>query len=130
MNAGAMFVSQKDAAFIQAVWNELEKANNPSSENDLIVDVILKSMSSGEGMKLEETARRMENKNGQIKTFLDLKALYQPQGQNTPIDFLGKAVIVRTARGILLVVAFYSKDAPANSATSADRVIASVRPPE
>jgi len=130
MNAGAMFVSQKDAAFIQAVWNELEKANNPSSENDLIVDVILKSMSSGEGMKLEETARRMENKNGLIKTFLDLKALYQAQGQPTPIDFLGKAVIIRTARGILLVVAFYSKDAPANAAGAADRVIASVRPPE
>jgi len=39
-------------------------------------------------------------------------------------------VIVRAAKGILLVVAFYSKDAPANTAGIADKIIASVRAPE
>src|SRR5262245_42736557 len=42
MNAGAMFSSQKDSAFISAIWNELDKANNLANENDLIVDVILR----------------------------------------------------------------------------------------
>jgi len=130
INAGAMFISQKDAAFLQAIWNELDKANNPSNENDLIVEVILKSMSSGDGIKLEETARRVENQNGLIKTYLDLKAAFQTQAQSVPLDFLGKAIIVRTSRGIMLVVAFYSKDAPSNAAIAADKIIASARAPE
>jgi len=130
INAGAMFISQKDAAFLQAIWNELDKANNPANENDLIVEVILKSMSSGDGIKLEETARRVENQNGLIKTYLDLKAAFQTQAQSVPLDFLGKAIIVRTSRGIMLVVAFYSKDAPSNAAIAADKIIASARAPE
>jgi len=130
VNAGAMFISQKDAAFLNAIWNELDKANNPANENDLIIEVILKSMSSGDGTKLEETSRRVENQNGLIKTYLDLKAVFQTQGQTAPLDFLGKAVVVRTSRGIMLVVAFYSKDAPSNASSAADRIIASVRPPE
>ncbi|MGE0129596.1 MAG: SPOR domain-containing protein [Blastocatellales bacterium] len=130
VNAGAMFKSHEDAAFLNAIWNELDKANNPESNNELIVEVILKSMASGEGTRLEETARRVENQNGLIKTYIDLKAAFQTQGQNTPLDFLGKAVIVRASKGILLVVAFYSKDAPPNAASAADKIIASVRAPE
>jgi SPOR domain len=131
MNAGAMFSSQKDSAFISAIWNELDKANNLANENDLIVDVILRSMSASDGIsKLEETARRVENRDGLIKTYLDLKAVFQTQEQTAPLDFLGKAVIVRANRGILLVATFYSKDAGPNIAAAADKIIASARPPE
>jgi hypothetical protein len=131
MNAGAMFSSQKDSAFISAIWNELDKANNLSNENDLIVDVILRSMSASDGIsKLEETARRVENREGLIKTYLDLKAVFQTPEQSSPLDFVGKAVIVRASRGILLVATFYSKDAAPNVAAAADKIIASARPPE
>jgi hypothetical protein len=130
MNGGALFQSSEDAAFLNAIWNELDKANNPANDNDLIVEVILKSMQSGEGTQLQETARKVQTENGLIKTYIDLKANFQAQGQPAPLDFLGKAVIVRAAKGILLVVAFYSKDAPANTAGIADKIIASVRAPE
>jgi hypothetical protein len=130
MNGGALFQSSEDAAFLNAIWNELDKANNPSNDNDLIVEVILKSMQSGEGTQLQEVARKVQTENGLIKTYLDLKANFQAQGQPAPLDFLGKAVIVRATKGILLVVAFYSKDAPANTAGIADKIIASVRAPE
>ncbi|MGH9767129.1 MAG: SPOR domain-containing protein [Blastocatellia bacterium] len=130
IDAGAMFSSQKGASFLYAVWNKLEKANNPSSENDLIVEVILKSMSSGNGLKLEETSRLVENQDGLIKTYLDLNAVFQPQGQSAPFDFLGKAVIIRASRGIMLVVAYYSKDGAPNAAIDASKIIASVRAPE
>ena len=129
MSAGAVFTSQRDSAFLYTVWNELDKANNPANENDLIVEVILRSMSSNNGTKLEETARRVEARNGLIKTYLDLKAAFQTQGQNAPLDYLGKAVIVRASRGIMLVVTFYSIDSLPNAEIAADKIIASVRPP-
>jgi len=131
MNAGAMFSSQKDSAFLSAIWNELDKANNLSNENDLIVDVILRSMSASDGIsKLEETARKVENRDGLIKTYLELKAVFQTQEQSAPLDFLGKAVIVRASRGILLVATFYSKDAAPDVTSAIDKIIASARPPE
>jgi hypothetical protein len=130
MNAGAVFTSPKDGAFLYTVWNALDKANNPANENDLIVEVILKSMSAGNGARLEETARRVETRNGVIKTYVELKAAFQTQGQNIPLDFLGKAVIVRASRGILLVASFYSKDAPETAEPTAEMIIASARAPE
>ena len=131
MTAGAMYSSQKDAAFLTVVWNELDKANNPATENDQVVEIILKSMSSTDGIsRLEETARRVETRNGLIKTFLDLKAAYQTQGQGGPLDFLAKAVIVRANRGVLLVVAAYSKESPPGAIMAANQIIASVRAPE
>ncbi len=130
VNAGALFKSAEDSAFLNAIWNKLDKANSPDNDNDLIVEIILKSMSSGDGTQLKETSRKVVNENGLVKTYLDLKAAFQSQGQTTPLDFIGKAVIVRASKGILLVVAFYSKDAPPNSANIADRIIASVRAPE
>jgi hypothetical protein len=130
VNAGAMFKSAEDSAFLNAIWNKLDKANSPENDNDLIVEIILKSMASGDGTQLKETSRKVVNENGMVKTFLDLKAAFQSAGQTQPLDFIGKAVIVRASKGILLVVAFYSKDAPSNTATIADRIIASVRPPE
>ena len=130
VNAGALFKSAEDSAFLNAIWNKLDKANSPENDNDLIVEIILKSMASGDGTQLKETSRKVVNENGLVKTYLDLRAAFQSTGQAAPLDFLGKAVIVRANKGILLVVAFYSKDAPATSATIADRIIASVRPPE
>jgi len=130
VNAGALFKSAEDSAFLNAIWNKLDKANSPDNDNDLIVEIILKSMSSGDGTQLKETSRKVVNENGLVKTYLDLKAVFQSQGQTTPLDFVGKAVIVRASKGILLVVAFYSKDASPNSAAIADRIIASVRAPE
>jgi hypothetical protein len=131
MNAGAMYSSQKDSAFLSVIWNELDKANSLTNENDLIVDVILRSMSASEGIsKLEETARRVENRDGLIKTYLELKAVLQTPEQTSPLDFLGKAVIVRANRGILLVATFYAKDSGPNVSSSIDKIIASARAPE
>jgi SPOR domain len=131
MNAGATFSSEKDAAFLNVIWNELDRANNPTDENDLIVDGILNGMSTSDGIsKLEETARRVESRNGLIKTYIDLKAAVQIQGQSAPLDCLAKSVIIRASRGILLVAVFYTKDAAPNVASAADKIIASARAPK
>ena len=131
MNAGATFSSEKDAAYLNVIWNEVDRANNPTDENDVVVNGILSGMSTSDGIsKLEETARRVENRNGLIKTYLDLKAAVQIQGQSAPLDCLAKAVIVRARRGILLVAVFYTKDASPNVAGAADKIIASARAPK
>lgn len=131
VNAGAYFQSVDDNAFLNVIWNELDKANNPANNNDLIVDVILTSMKSGkETQTMEATSRRVEEVKGQIKTFLDLRATFQMPGQDSPLGFLGKALIIRANKGILLVAVFYSKDAPASVPNLAERVIASVKTPE
>lgn len=131
VNAGAYFQSADDNAFLHVIWNELEKANNPANNNDLIVDVILNSMKSGkETQTMEATSRRVEEAKGQIKTYLDLKASFMLPGQTSPLDFLGKALIVRANKGILLTAVFFSKEAPANVSGLADKVIASVKIPE
>jgi SPOR domain len=131
MNAGATFSSDKDSAFLNVIWNELDKANNLSNENDLIVDVILRSMSASEGIsKLEEIARRVENREGRINTYLELKAVLQTAEQPNPLDFLVKAVIIRATKGILLVATFYSKDAAPKVGDAIDKIIASARAPE
>jgi sporulation related protein len=131
MNAGATFSSDKDSAFLNVIWNELDKANNLSNENDLIVDVILRSMSASEGIsKLEETGRRVENRDGRINTYLELKAVLQTPEQPNPLDFLVKAVIIRASKGILLVATFYAKDAAPVVGPSIDKIIASARAPE
>ena len=131
VNAGAYFQSADDNAFLHVIWNELEKANNPANNNDLIVDVILTSMKSGkETQTMEATSRRVEESKGQIRTYLDLKATFVLPGQTSPLDFLGKALIVRANKGILLTAVFFSKEAPANVSGLADKVIASVKIPE
>jgi hypothetical protein len=131
MSAGATFTSEKDGAFLNVIWNELDGANNPAEENDLVVNTILNGMSASDGLfKLEETARRVENRNGLIKTYVDLKASVQVQGQNATLDYLAKAVIIRANRGILLVATFYAKDSGPNVAGTVDRIIASARAPK
>jgi hypothetical protein len=88
-------------------------------------------MKSGkETQTMEATSRRVEEVKGQIKTFLDLRAKFQMPGQNSPLDFLGKALIIRANKGILLIAVFYSKDAPASVPSLAEKVIASVKTPE
>lgn len=130
VSAGALFKSYQDSAFITAIWNSLEKANSPEQDNDLIVQLILQSMGSDAGtQQMTETSRKVVNEGGTIKTYLDLKATFKSQGQEGPLDFLGKAVIARTGKGILLVVAFYWKGGPPYVSGVADKIIASVRPP-
>lgn len=131
VNAGALFTSTEDAAFLNVIWNELDKANSQTNDNDLIVDVILRSMKQGDGtQQMEETARRVVNEQNSVKTYLDLKARFQSPGQTTPLEFLGKAVIVRASRGILLVVAFYAKENAGQMTGIAEKIIASARAPE
>jgi hypothetical protein len=130
VSTGAVFKSYQETAFITAIWNNLEKANSPEQDNDLIVELILKSMGSDAGtQQMTETARKVVSEGGVIKTYLDLKATFKSQGQEGPLDFLGKGVIARTNKGILLVVAFYWKGSPAYVPGIADQIIASVRPP-
>jgi hypothetical protein len=132
INAGALFKSPEDSAFLNAIWNELDKANSATNDNDLIVDVIIKSMRSGEGTQtMDEVGRKVveDKQKGHVKTFVDLRATFQ-QGQSAPLNFIGKAVIIRTTKGILLVATFYSKDSRTEVAAVADRVIASVKAPE
>ncbi|HKX31912.1 MAG TPA: SPOR domain-containing protein [Blastocatellia bacterium] len=131
VNAGALFKSYQDSAFINAIWNNLDKANSPDNDNDLIVELILRSMGSGDGTQMQELSRKVVSENGVIKTYLDLKAMFKAQGpQEGPLDFMGKAVIVRASKGILLVVAFYAKNGPSYVPSVAERIVASVRPPD
>jgi hypothetical protein len=131
VSAGAMFKSNEDAAFLNAIWNKLEKANSPDHDNDMIVDLILKSMGSGNGTQnMQALSRRVVNDGQQIKTFLDLKAAFQVPNQPAPLDFIGKGVIIRANKGILLLVTFYSKDAPQTVAMTADHIIQTARTPE
>jgi hypothetical protein len=130
-NAGSLFKSYQDSAFINAIWNSLDKANSPENDNDLIVEVILRSMEASDGtQQMTETSRRVVSEGAFIKTYLDLKATFKNQGQEAPLDFQAKAVIVRANKGILLVVTFFSKNGPPYVPSIADRIIASVKAPE
>ncbi|MCI0663595.1 MAG: SPOR domain-containing protein [Acidobacteria bacterium] len=130
-NAGSLFKSYQDSAFINAIWNSLDKANSEVNDNDLIVEVILRSMEASDGtQQMTETSRRVVSEGAFIKTYLDLKATFKNQGQEAPLDFLAKAVIVRANKGILLVVTFFSKNGPPYVPSIADRIIASVKAPD
>jgi hypothetical protein len=131
IDSGAAFKSPEDAAFLSAVWNTLEGANSLTHDNDLIVRLIIQSMGSSSGTQsLTETARRVITEGGQIKTFVELRALFREPRSAAPLDFLGKAVIIRAGKGILLVTVFYSKDGPPHAAQVAERIIHSARAPE
>ena len=131
ITGGAMFKSNEDQAFLNAIWNKLDKANSNEHDNNMIVDLILKSMASGNGTQnMTETNRTVINDGQQIKTFLDLKAAFQVPNQTSPLDFIGKGVIIRATKGILLVVTFYAKDAPQTVAMAADHIIKTAKTPE
>jgi SPOR domain len=126
IDSGAIFRSQQDAAFTHAIWNSLKNANSPAYDNNLIVDLVIKSVGNSAGMQgLTETARRMTQEGDQIKTFVDLKTMFQQTRATTPLEFQGKAVIIRSSAGILLVVAFFSKESAPTMSTSAERIISS-----
>ncbi len=130
INGGALFRSSSDRAFLNVIWNQLDQANNPEHDNDMIVGLILRSMSSGEGTKeMKETSRRVVSMNGQIRTYLELRARFNLAGNTSNLDFAGRAIIVRNTRGILLVVAFYSSAAPADLPVVAERILDSVTLP-
>ncbi|HWQ34999.1 MAG TPA: SPOR domain-containing protein [Blastocatellia bacterium] len=129
VDGGASFKSREDAAFLNVIWNRLPGANDPNKyDNTLLVDTIVKSMGSGtDTQTLNELSRRVENEGGQIRTWLDLNALFRDPQTATTLNFLGKAVITRSQQGILLVVVFYSQDAPQSATLNAERIIRSVR---
>ena len=130
INAGALFRSPSDGAFLNVIWNPLDQANSADHDNDLIIELILRSMSSGEGTKqMKETSRRVVTENGQIKTYLDLRAQFESPGRSSMLDFSGKAIVVRGNKGILLVVTFFSNSSPADLPVLADRIMASITLP-
>jgi hypothetical protein len=130
IDAGAVFRSQEDVAFMNAIWNSLKNANSPSYDNNLIVDLVIKSLSSGTGLQgLSEISRRMVQEGDQIKTFVDLRTLFRQPRANSPLEFQGKAVIIRANTGILLVVSFYSKESAPAMVAAAERIISSARVP-
>ncbi len=130
IDAGAVFRSQEDVAFMNAIWNSLKNANSPAYDNNLIVDLVIKSLSSGTGLQgLNEVSRRMVQEGDQIKTFVDLRTLFRQPRANQSLEFQGKAVIIRANTGILLVVTFFSKDGAPTMIAAADRIISSARVP-
>lgn len=130
IDAGAVFRSQEDVAFMNAIWNSLKNANSPAYDNNLIVDLVIKSLSSGTGLQgLSEVSRRMVQEGDQIKTFVDLRTLFRQPRANQSLEFQGKAVIIRANTGILLVVTFYSKESVPTMIAAADRIIGSARVP-
>ncbi len=130
IDAGAVFRSQEDVAFMNAIWNSLKNANSPAYDNNLIVDLVIKSLSSGTGLQgLSEVSRRMVQEGDQIKTFVDLRTLFRQPRASSPLEFQGKAVIIRANTGILLVVSFYSKDSAPAMIAAAERIISSARVP-
>lgn len=131
IDAGVMFRSKQDAAFMNAIWNRLKGANSPSYDNSLIVDLVVKSLGSSSGFEgLSETGRRVVTQGKQVNTFIDLKTIMRQPNAPAALEFLGKAVIIRSNEGILLVVAFYSKNSPPSVAESAARIIGSAQAPE
>lgn len=130
IDAGAVFRSQEDVAFMNAIWNSLKNANSPAYDNNLIVDLVIKSLSSGAGLQgLTEVSRRMVQEGDQVKTFVDLRTLFRQPRASSPLEFQGKAVIIRANTGILLVVSFYSKDSAPAMIAAAERIVSSAHVP-
>ena len=130
IDAGAIFRSQEDAAFTHAIWNSLKNANSPAYDNNLIVDLVIKSIGNSSGMQgLTETARRLVQEGDQIKTYIDLRTLFRQPRANSPLEFQGKAVIIRAGTGILLVVAFYSKESTPTMIAAAEKIVSSAHVP-
>lgn len=132
IDAGASFKSREDAAFLNAIWNRLEAASDDTRyDNTLLVDTILKSMGSGgDTQKISEVSRKVEKSGTQIKTYLELMAFFRDPNSSGTLNFNGKALITRCQNGILLVVVFYSAEAPPATAAKAGQIIQSVRAPE
>jgi hypothetical protein len=131
VTAGAMFKSTRETAFLNATWNQVAGSNSSDQDNESVVDLILESMASGDGTeRLEAVSRRIVEDGPRIKTFLDLEAAFRAPGRPAPLEFLGKCVIIRASKGILLLVAFYAKNAPPNAAIDAEHIVQTAAAPD
>ena len=129
IEAGATFQSPPDRAFLNVVWNGLPNAHQKESE--LILTTILHSLRVGGGVKrIEEINRQVERPQGQIvRTHLELVATFQIREGEPLLDFEGRAVVLQTPRGVLLLVCFYGFDAPPETEAQVQRIIASAKAP-
>lgn len=126
MDAAANFISENDLAFVNAIWNSQPEANSRKYDNDLLTETILKGMQASPGLRqLTEVSRRTENSGDQIRTWLELRALFGPSEAPNPLEFIGKAVIVRGARGVLVVSVFYAPEGPAENGSIAGQITGS-----
>lgn len=131
IDAGVMFRSQQEPAFMNAIWNRLKGANSQSYDNKQIVDLIVQNLGAGGGFQgLTETGRRVVTKSGQVITYVDLRTMLSQPNAPAPLEFFGKAAIIRSSEGILLVVTFYSKNSSSLIADSAEHIISSARVPQ
>ena len=132
VGGGASFRSTEDRAFLNAIWNKLPGANDPQKyDNTKLVDAIVKHVATGADVtELSAGSRRVESRNHAITTYVDMTARFRdPATKSTTEQFFGTAVISRCERGILLVVVFYSQDAPPSSVSNVERIVRSVRAP-
>lgn len=129
IDAGATFQSPPDQAFVNVVWNGLPNAHQQESE--LILTLILHGLRSGEGVKqLEEINRRIESvRDGIVRTHLELVATFQIAEGEPLLDFEGRAVVLQTPRGILLVSCFHGIDAPPETRAQVEHILASAKAP-
>ena len=129
IGAGATFQSPPDQAFVTVIWNGL--ANAHQQESELILTLILHSLRAGEGIKqLEEINRRVESaRNGIVRTHLELVATFQIAEGEPLLDFEGRAVVLQTPRGILLVSCFHGIDAPPETRAQVEHILASAKAP-
>jgi hypothetical protein len=129
IGAGATFQSPPDQAFVNVIWNELPNAYQKESE--LVLSMILHGLRAGEGVKqLEEINRRVESaRDGIVRTHLELVATFQIAEGEPLLDFEGRAVVLQTSRGILLVSCFHGIDAPPETRAQVEHILASVKAP-
>ena len=127
IDAGATFQSPPDQAFVNVVWNGLPNAHQ--KESGLILAMILHGLRAGEGVKqMEEISRRVEStKDGIVRTHLELVATFQVAEGEPLLDFEGRAVVLQTPRGILLVSCFYGFDAPPETKAQVEHILASAK---
>lgn len=126
MDAAANFMSENDLAFVSAIWNNQPEANSSKYDNDLLTATILQGMQASPGLRqLTEVSRRTENSGDQIRTRLELRALFGPSETPNPLEFIGKAVIVRGPRGVLVVTVFYAPEGPAANSGIAEQITGS-----
>ncbi|MFN7948614.1 MAG: SPOR domain-containing protein [Blastocatellia bacterium] len=126
MDAAANFISENDLAFVNAIWNSQPEASSRKYDNDLLTETILKGMQASPGMRqLTEVSRRTENSGDQIRTWLELRALFGPSETPNPLEFIGQAVIVRGPRGVLVVSVFYAPEGPAENGRIAGQITGS-----
>jgi hypothetical protein len=129
VDAGASFKSKEDSAFCNVIWNKLPDASDDQKlDNTMLVDTILKSMTSGtDTTTLSEISRTVERDGTRIRTYLELSASFRDTAGSAARNFLGKAVVARFEQGVLLVVVFYAADAPPVASANAEKIIRSVR---